>query len=83
MDDLFPLFDRVLVLKTDAKSLHARLSTREGTDDMGNTEASRQTVLGWKDWWENEMEEKGAVIVDARDGSHVVAKKIIELTKNI
>jgi|GEM_PF-259143 len=77
MDDLIPLFDKVLVLQTDAKSLHARLSTREGTDDMGNTEASRQIVLGWKDWWENEMKEKGAIIVDARNNFHSVAEKIM------
>lgn len=82
MDDLFPLFDKVLMLQTDAKSLHARLSTREGKDDMGNTEASRQTVLGWKDWWENEMEEKGAVVVDARDNPHLVAERILSTVSN-
>ena len=82
MDDLFQLFDKVLKLQTDAKSLHARLSTREGKDDMGNTEASRQTVLGWKDWWENEMEEKGAVVVDVRDNPHLVAERILSIVDN-
>lgn len=82
MDDLIPLFDKVLVLQTDAKSLHARLSTREGTDDMGNTEASRQTVLGWKDWWEDEMKEKGAIIVGAQDDPHSVAEKILHITND-
>ncbi len=80
MDDLTPLFDKVFLLKTDAASLHTRLSTREGMDDIGNTEASRQTVLGWKDWWENEMEEKGAVVVDAGSVPRSVAGKILNLT---
>lgn len=80
MDDLIPLFDRVFLLKVGAKTLHARLSTREGTDDIGNTEDSRQAVLGWKDWWENEMVKKGAVVVDASNNPVKVAKKIISLS---
>lgn len=80
MDDLTSLFDKVFLLKTDAASLHTRLSTREGTDNMGNTKASRQTVLGWKDWWENEMEEKGAIVVDAGNAPRSVAGKILNLT---
>ena len=32
----FYLFDKVLVLKADAKALNARLTTREGEDNIGN-----------------------------------------------
>jgi len=68
MDDVISLFDKVILLKTNPNELYRRLSTREGTENMGNTEESRQTVLGWKDWWENEMIEKGALPLSA-DGS--------------
>src|SRR6266404_1224892 len=75
MKDIFPLFDKILLLKADSESIHKRLSTSEGTEKMGNTEESRQTVLGWKDGWENEMEEEGAVIVEAQDDSRSVTEK--------
>lgn len=78
MDDLIPLFDKVILLKTASEEIHKRLSTREGTEDMGNTEESRQAVLGWKDWWEGEMEEKGALTVDANGSPEQVAKTILE-----
>lgn len=77
MDDLLPLFDTVLMLRVEADQLSSRLSNREGTDDIGNTEASRQTVLGWKDWWEDEMQDKGAIVIDARETPDSVAKKIL------
>ena len=77
MDGIIPLFDKVILLKTNPNELHRRLSTREGTEDMGNTEESRQAVLGWKDWWENEMTEKGAVIISADSNVAEVAKTVI------
>lgn len=80
MDDLFPLFDKVFLLKVDTGTLHTRLSTREGTEDIGNTEDSRQTVLGWKDWWEKEMIKKGAVVVDAGKSPSTVANDIVALS---
>ncbi|MDO8492524.1 MAG: AAA family ATPase [bacterium] len=78
MNDLVALFDQTILLKTNPKELHRRLSTREGTEDIGNTEESRQVVLGWKDWWENEMVEKGATVIDANREIKEVAKKVLE-----
>lgn len=68
MDDILPLFDRVIVLQKSKDQLVAHFKNREGTDDMGSTEESRQMVLGWKDWWEETMVDKGAVIILA-DGT--------------
>ena len=79
MDDLFPLFNQVFLLRVSAASLHQHLSTRQGTNNMGSTEASRQAVLGWKDWWEKEMETHGAVNVNADDSPRLVAKKVYDL----
>ncbi len=78
MEEIIPLFDRVFLLKANAAAIHRRLSNREGTDDMGNTEESRQAVLGWKDWWENDMVEKGAIIIDAQGEPDAVIKKLLE-----
>lgn len=80
MDDLIPLFDKVILLKVDTDTLHSRLSTRESTDDIGNTEDSRQTVLGWKNWWESEMVKKGAIIVNASNKPYKVVQKILTLS---
>ena len=79
MDELIPLFDKVILLKVSAETLHSRLSNRESTNDMGNTEDSRQTVLGWKDWWENEIAKKGAIVVDASNNPSEVTQKILTL----
>ena len=81
MDDLILLFDAVILLKTHPEELHRRLMSREGTEDMGNTEESRQAVLGWKDWWENEIEEDGAIVVDANKTIGEVADEILRRTK--
>ena len=59
--------------------MRQRLSSREGTDDMGNTAENREWVLSWKNWWENQLIEKGTVVVDADGNPTEVAKKIIEI----
>ena len=81
MDDMIPLFDGFVLLQAAPDTIHQRLSSREGTEDMGNTEESRQAVLGWKEWWEEEMKDKGAIVVDANDTPHAVAEKIIVSVK--
>lgn len=81
MDEVIPFFNKVLLLKADPTVLHGRLSRREGTDDMGNAEEGRQVVLGWKDWWENEMLEKGAVLVSADGKPDAIAKNILKISR--
>lgn len=81
MDDIMPLFSKVILLKASPEKIKERLSSREGTDDMGNTEESRQAVLGWKTWWENEMEKKGVITVNTDGSPEDIAKKIIDVSK--
>jgi broad-specificity NMP kinase len=76
MNDLIPLFDAVVVLKASPAVLHKRLSSREGTDDIGNTEASRQAVLNWKEWWEREMSVKGAITISADRNPDEIAEEL-------
>ncbi len=78
MDDILPLFDKSFFLKTSPDVLHERLSNREGTEDMGGTEESRQAVLGWKDWWEETMQDKGVKVISANGSPHETAKEIIK-----
>ncbi len=81
MDDLIPLFDKAILLKASSEVLYKRLASRKGTDDMGATEESRQAVLGWKDWWENEMVEKGAIALSADGSLDEVVKAVIKTTE--
>jgi len=78
MDDILPLFDNVIVLQPDSESLNERLKNREGTRDIGNTQSGRDVVLGWKDWWEEEMGKKGSILINANGSPEEVVKKILE-----
>jgi broad-specificity NMP kinase len=43
MDDLFPLFNKVMLLKVDGESIYKRLLPREGTENMGiHKQAAKQ-----------------------------------------
>lgn len=80
-NEIIQLFDQIILLKASPEVVCKRLSSREGTDDMGNTAENREWVLSWKDWWENQMIEQGALVVDADGNPTEVAKKIIELVQ--
>lgn len=80
-NEIIPLFDQMILLKPSPAIVRKRLSSREGTDDMGNTAENREWVLSGKDWLENQLIEQGAVIVNADGKPAEVAKKIVELVK--
>ncbi len=82
MDEILPLFTKALLLKTAPEVIRQRLSHREGTDDIGNTEASRDTVLGWKDWWEDQMLEKGLLVIDASGTPEMETEALLKAIKN-
>lgn len=77
MDDIIPLFNRIIVLDITKEQLNERLKNREGTDDIGNTQRGRDVVLGWKDWWDNEMRKKGAIFVNAMGNSEEVFSNVL------
>ncbi len=78
IDEITP---QVIVLQASPEVLHERLSHREGTEDMGGTEQNRQTVLGWKDWWEEKMAGKGAILLSADSNPETISAEIIQLTR--
>ena len=82
MDDIMPFFNKIIVLKISSDILDKRLLSREGTDEFANTKEGRQALLGWKDWWEEKMEKKGVIMINA-DGKpnevvDMITKKLID-----
>lgn len=82
MDELIPMFDTTIMLSASPEVLNKRLSTREGTDDMGNSEASRKEILGWKKWWEDEMNDKGIETIQADGSPEENAEAILRLVNS-
>jgi len=80
IDELLPFFDKVLVLKADAKTLNARLTMREGEDNIGNNQSGRDIVLDRKGSWEKQMEEKGSIFVNGNNSPEQVVKEILNKT---
>lgn len=77
MNELFPYFDKVLVLKASANTLNERLTNREGTDDIGNNQSGRDIILKRKELWEKQMEEKGAIFIDANSSLEKVVEDVL------
>jgi len=77
MDSILPLFDSVFLLKVGPEAMKHRLSTRTG-NDFGRTVEVQDWILTWKDWWENDMQEKGAIVIDAHQSLDDVAKEVAQ-----
>ena len=82
LDELLFLFDKIFLLKVNPETIRERLSTRK-TNDFGRTSEVQDWVLEWKDWWEEHMIEKGAIIIDANQNIQEVTTDIIEKIKPI
>lgn len=76
IDDITPLFDLVILLKVDEKVMRERLSTR-ADNDFGRTPKVQDWLMEWKDWFEDKMHEKGAIVVDANQDLVSVARDVI------
>lgn len=75
LDNLLPLFDKILLLKASPELLRKRLSAREPTE-YGHSAEVQQWILSWKNWWEDHMIKQGALVIDAD-------KKLQETTTDI
>ena len=64
LDELLFLFGKIFLLKVSPEILRKRLSTRK-SNDYGRTSEVQDWIIEWKDWWENHMIEKGAIVIDA------------------
>ena len=82
IDELLHLFDKIFLLKATPETICQRLSTRK-SNDFGRTSEVQDWVFGWKEWWENHMIEKGAIVIDAnRDIKEVTAEILKEALKH-
>lgn len=77
LDELLPLFDRILLLRVAPRTLQNRLRRRKG-DAFGQTATTRKWVLSWKDWWEGHMLEKGAIPIDADKKINAVVREVLK-----
>lgn len=78
LDELLPLFDKILLLKISPRILRNRLSNRKG-DGFGQTTAVQRWVLNWKNWWEKHILEKGAIAIDANKKPNAVVSEILKV----
>ena len=81
MDTILPFFDSVILLKIGEKAMRHRLTNRT-ENDFGRTPEIQDWIMKWKHLYENEMEEKGAVIVDAHKSVDEVAQEVIRIAKS-
>jgi len=73
IEEVLPLFDKVILLKASQKTLRQRLSKRK-TNDYGRTPEIQKWILSWKSRWESYYIKKGAIPINAsRNLSQVVA----------
>jgi FMN phosphatase YigB (HAD superfamily)/broad-specificity NMP kinase len=79
-DELLSMFDKVFLLKASEKATRKRLATRK-SNNFGCADDVQEWVLTWKDWWENHMLEKGAIIIDANRKIKEIANDIIKKSK--
>ncbi|MBR9682062.1 MAG: AAA family ATPase [Candidatus Aenigmarchaeota archaeon] len=77
LDELFPLFDEVILLKATQKTLSKRLTTRT-SNDFGRTREVQEWIFAWKKWWEDKMIKEGAIVIDADQELDKVVADIIK-----
>ncbi len=75
--DLLHLFNKVFLLRVNEKILRKRLSTRT-SNDFGRTSEVQKWVLSWKKWWENHIQKKGAIVINANRNLKEVAKDVVK-----
>lgn len=73
---MFPLFQKVFLLNVRPVTLRQRLSTRT-SNDFGRNPKIQEWVLSWKSWWEDQMRQKGAVMIDANNAMQEVITNIL------
>jgi hypothetical protein len=76
LDEMFPLFDWVFLLRVSEAILRQRLS-RRSFRDFGRSPAIQDWLLSWKGEWEEGMKQKGAMPVDA---DRTIAEVVDEIT---
>jgi len=77
IEDLAPLFDKVMLLVATSDNIRKRLSSRD-SNNFGSSKEVQDWVIDWKDEWEEKMMNKGAIKIDANDEIKSVVDEILE-----
>ena len=80
LDDLFPLFDKIFLLKANQEVLRKRLSAR-ASNGFGRTSEVQEWMFSWKKWWEDHVCENGVIIIDVNRNLQKIATDIIGKSK--
>jgi len=80
-EEVLPLFDKVILLVASEQVTRDRLSSRVNRN-YGKTKEVQDWIMTWKEQWENEIKDKGAIIVDANKNLEEVAEEVIKISKS-
>lgn len=75
-EDIWELFDRVVILAVSDTSTLKRLSTRN-TNEFGSTQANREWILSWKHEIERRWSTMGGIHVSAENAPEEVARLVV------
>lgn len=78
--ETFPLFDKIILLQIDLDEAWRRIDQRED-NIFGKGETEREWIKSWKDDFEKDWIERGAVPVSAEDSIEVVMENILNICK--
>jgi broad-specificity NMP kinase len=81
IDNMLPLFDRIYILTVSETVMRHRLKHRT-TNDYGAVTPVQDWIMTYKDWWENDMLEKGAHPINSHLTPEQVAESILADLKN-
>lgn len=76
INQILPLFSKMILLKAGPEIVRQRLTART-ENDFGRTSEVQDWIMTWKDSWENEMKEKGAIVIDAHKNVDGFVEEII------
>ncbi|WKZ24899.1 MAG: AAA family ATPase [Patescibacteria group bacterium] len=82
LDDLLPLFNKVFLLKTNQNILRERLKARE-INEFGRTTEVQKWIFSQKTKWENNLKQKGVIIIDANRSLRKIAQEIIKRSESL
>lgn len=76
-ETVWNLFDKVVCLAIDKKTLKYRLATRT-TNDFGKVPHELKKVLGWHETYLDEMRKKKVTVIDATQPIKDVVKQVLD-----
>ncbi len=82
LEDLLDLFSKIFILITNEPNTRSRL-TKRTSHDFGKKKEVQDWIFTWKDWWENEMKERGAIPIDSNGTIQNTAESILNQTEKV